>query len=87
MADARRNALGIESKDEDVKEIDKISEFIGNYKTLMSGLTDFIDGEFERELTIEQNKTNVLNKQLNDRLNNENLSKDCLLYTSPSPRD
>ena len=76
MADARRNALGIESKDEDVKEIDKISEFIGNYKTLMSGLTDFIDGEFERELTIEQNKTNVLNKQLNDRLLNENLSKD-----------
>jgi hypothetical protein len=74
MADARRNALGIESKDKDVKEIDKISEFIGNYKTLMSGLTDFIDGEFERQLTIEQNKTNVLNKELNDRLINETLS-------------
>jgi hypothetical protein len=42
----------------------------------MSGLTDFIDGEFERELTIEQNKTNVLNKQLNDRLLNERLSAD-----------
>lgn len=76
MADARRAALGVESEDKEVKEIDKISEFIGNYKTLMSGLTDFIDGEFERELTIEQNKTNVLNKQLNDRLLNENLSKD-----------
>jgi len=76
MADARRNALGVESEDEDVKEIDKISEFINNYKTLMSGLTDFIDGEFERELTIEQNRTNVLNKQLNDRLLNERLSAD-----------
>jgi hypothetical protein len=60
----------------DPEEIDKISEFISNYKTLMSGLTDFIDGEFERELTIEQNRTNVLNKQLNDRLLNESLSAD-----------
>ena len=42
----------------------------------MSGLTDFIDGEFERELTIEQNKTNAINAELNNRLNNENLSKD-----------
>ena len=78
MADARRNALGVGSGEEgeEPKEIDKISEFIGNYKTLMSGLTDFIDGEFERELTIEQNRTNVLNKQLNDRLLNERLSAD-----------
>ena len=79
MADARRDALGVGSGEEGADEnpeLDKISEFISNYKTLMSGLTDFIDGEFERELTIEQNKTNVLNKQLNDRLLNENLSKD-----------
>jgi hypothetical protein len=76
LADARRTALGVESEDKEVKEIDKISEFINAYKTLMSGLTDFIDGEFERELTIEQNKTNVLNKQLNDRLLNERLSAD-----------
>ena len=79
MADARRAALGVGSSEEGADEnpeLDKISEFISNYKTLMSGLTDFIDGEFERELTIEQNKTNVLNKQLNDRLLNENLSKD-----------
>jgi hypothetical protein len=57
-------------------EYDEIAEFIEHYKTLMSGLTDFIDGEFERELTIEQNKTNALNAELNNRLNNENLSKD-----------
>ncbi len=55
---------------------DEIAEFIKHYKTLMSGLTDFIDGEFERELTIEKNKTNALNAELNNRLNNENLSKD-----------
>ena len=55
---------------------DEIAEFIKHYKTLMSGLTDFIDGEFERELTIEKNKTNAINAELNNRLNNENLSKD-----------
>jgi len=55
---------------------EKINRFIDNYKTLMSGITDFIDGEFERELTIEQNRTNALNAQLNNRLINEKLSKD-----------
>tara|TARA_B110000971_G_scaffold52714_1_gene53530 strand:- start:7301 stop:9133 length:1833 start_codon:yes stop_codon:yes gene_type:complete len=55
---------------------DEIAEFIKQYKVLMSGLSDFIDGEFERELTIEKNKTNALNAELNNRLNNENLSKD-----------
>lgn len=59
-----------------IPEYDEIAEFISHYKTLMSGLTDFIDGEFERELTIEQNKTNAINAELNNRLNNENLSKD-----------
>jgi hypothetical protein len=58
----------------DPEEIDKLSEFIESYKTLMSGVTEFLDGEFERQLTIEQNKTNVLNKELNDRLINETLS-------------
>lgn len=57
-------------------EYDEIAEFIKHYKTLMSGLTDFINGEFERELTIEKNKTNAINAELNNRLNNENLSKD-----------
>ena len=57
-------------------DYDEIKEFIKNYKTLMSGLTEFINGEFERELSIEQNKTNALNAELNNRLNNENLSKE-----------
>lgn len=59
-----------------IPEYDEVAEFIKHYKTLMSGLTDFIDGEFERELTIERNKTNAINAELNNRLNNENLSKD-----------
>jgi hypothetical protein len=39
-------------------------------------MTDFANAEFDRELTIEQNKTNALNTELNNRLNNENLSKE-----------
>ena len=77
----RLDAFGIGSKDgeegtDENSELNKISVYIESYKTLMSGLTEFLDGEFERELTIEQNKTNALNKELNDRLLNENLSKD-----------
>lgn len=53
---------------------EKVNIFIDNYKILMSGLTEFLDGEFERQLTTEQNKTNALNEELNDRLINENLS-------------
>lgn len=75
-------ALSGEMKVEEVdkasnaKKLHNIAVFIEQYKVLMSGLTEFIDGEFERELTIEQNKTNVLNAELNNRLLNENLSKD-----------
>ena len=78
---SRLDALGIGSGDEEEgadgnTELDKIADFVDKYKTIMSGLSEFIDGEFERQLTIEQNKTNVLNKELNDRLLNENLSAD-----------
>ena len=76
---SRLDALGIGSGEGDQgadenPELNKISVYIESYKTLMSGLTQFLDGEFERQLTSEQNKTNVLNKELNDRLINENLS-------------
>ena len=55
---------------------DEIALFIENYKILMSGITDLVDGEFERQLTIEQNKTNALNEELNNRLLNESLSEE-----------
>ena len=45
-------------------------------KKILSSMTDFVNGEFDREMTIEQNKTNALNTELNNRLNNENLSKE-----------
>ena len=62
--------LMLDSKLEDAKE------FIDKSKAVLGAMTDFVNSEFERELTIEQNKTNALNTELNNRLNNENLSKD-----------
>ena len=46
------------------------------YMEVQQSFTSFMDGEFSRQLTIERNKTNALNNQLNERLLNENLSKD-----------
>jgi hypothetical protein len=54
----------------------ELDRFIERYQTIMTGLTSFVDGEFERQLTIEQNKTNILNEELNNRLLNESLSAD-----------
>jgi len=58
---------------------DKLNDLISYAeaaKEILSSITDFTNAEFERELTIEQNKTNVLNNELKTRLQNENLSKD-----------
>jgi hypothetical protein len=63
-------------KNSEQERLMSLSEYIDAYKTLMGGVTEFINGEYERQLTIEQNKTNELNAELNNRLLNENLSKD-----------
>lgn len=63
-------------KNSEQERLMSLSEYINAYKTLMGGVTEFINGEYERQLTIEQNKTNELNAELNNRLLNENLSKD-----------
>ena len=42
----------------------------------MGGVSDFISAESDRQMAIEQNKTNALNEELNNRLLNENLSKE-----------
>ena len=47
-----------------------------SYMQFQQGMTDFMNGEFDRQLTVEQNKTNALNNELNQRLLNENLSKE-----------
>ena len=51
-------------------------DFISKSQDILGGMTDFMNAQFEREMTIESNKTNALNEQLNQRLLNENLSKD-----------
>jgi hypothetical protein len=79
LADARRNALGIKGGDDEEKQkiaIEGVGFYIDKYKELASSLGDFLQAESDRELTIEQNKTNALNTELNNRLLNENLSKD-----------
>ena len=75
MAAARRAAVG-----ED-KPVAKAEEFtlqdgLKKYMEVQSSMTSFLSEEYDRQLTIEQNKTNALNNELNQRLLNENLSKD-----------
>jgi len=52
------------------------SDYAEQTKEVITAMSDFATSEFDRELTIEQNKTNALNNELNKRLLNENLSKD-----------
>jgi hypothetical protein len=59
---------------EDSTEMEKLEAFVSRYMEISGVLTDFMNGEFNRQLTIEQNKTNALNNELRERLNNENLS-------------
>lgn len=58
------------------KEEFTLEEGLQQYMKVQSAMTDFLSGEYDRQLTIEQNKTNALNNELNQRLLNENLSKD-----------
>ena len=67
--------LGLGENEEGVDNSYSVAEAIEQYKVLMSGVTNFLDGEYQRQLTIEQNKTNAMNNELRERLNNENLSK------------
>ena len=58
------------------RKADAYASYAESVKEVLSSVSDFIDSEFQRELIIEQNKTNSANQALNDRLLNENLSKD-----------
>lgn len=75
MADARRAAIGTGKKIGTEEEF-TLEEGLQQYMKVQSAMTDFLSGEYDRQLTIEQNKTNALNNELNQRLLNENLSKD-----------
>tara|TARA_B100000809_G_scaffold38862_1_gene34025 strand:+ start:2132 stop:4393 length:2262 start_codon:yes stop_codon:yes gene_type:complete len=58
------------------RKADLYASYADKVKQVLSAISDFVSAEFERELIIEENKTNSANKSLNDRLLNENLSKD-----------
>ena len=80
LSDARLSALFSTPSKEGEKDpkvdprIAKIEDFLSKYMKISGVLNDFMNAEFEREITIEQNKTNSLNNELRERLNNENLS-------------
>jgi hypothetical protein len=79
LAILRRKALGLggEGTSEDKEnELGSLQDYLDSYKELMGGVSDFISAEYDRQMTIEQNKTNALNTELNNRLLNENLSKE-----------
>jgi hypothetical protein len=52
------------------------ASYADTVKQVLGSIGDFIGAEFERELVTEENRNNEANKILNDRLLNENLSKD-----------
>ena len=58
------------------RKADLYASYADKVKEVLSTISDFVSAEFERELIIEENKTNSANKSLNDRLLNENLSKE-----------
>ena len=68
--------LGVDDGDKTEEQIELFRFKIGEYMKVFSSLTDFMNGESDRQSTIEENKTNKLNNELNKRLLNENLSKD-----------
>ena len=68
--------LGLGGGDSDDEEKFSLEEGLQQYMKVQSAMTDFLSGEYDRQLTIEQNKTNALNNELNQRLLNEDLSKD-----------
>lgn len=74
---AKISQIGIAKplKDE-IKDEFTLEEGLQQYMKVQSAMTDFLSGEYDRQLTIEQNKTNALNNELNQRLLNEDLSKD-----------
>jgi hypothetical protein len=79
LGHARMDALFSGFGAKDGKKDDKAEEYdleagLNSYMELQKGLTNFMSGEFDRQLTIEQNKTNAINNELRERLNNENLS-------------
>lgn len=90
MIDGAKDSLkGLEAIDTSVRDNQEKNEIylynkrqaakqatIAAMADLGNNLVSLLDSEFQRELDIEQNRTNALNNELKNRLLNENLSKD-----------
>ena len=72
--DALYSGFGITKEGE--KEDFSFEDGLKHFMEMTTAATDFMNSEFDRQITIEQNKTNALNNELNQRLLNENLSKE-----------
>ena len=55
-------------------ELNDWSGYAETFSKGLSAVSGFIDAQFDAQLVTEQNKTNALNEELNNRLLNENLS-------------
>lgn len=70
--------MSIEKDIEDNRllRIQKLQEYAMAFGDVSNGLFDLMDASYESQLTLEQNKTNNLNNELRNRLDNEKLSAD-----------
>jgi hypothetical protein len=75
MGKLKRNTT-TDAEDILTARLKKVQDFADRYNQISASVTSFMDGEFQRQLTTEQNKTNAINNELRERLNNENLSAD-----------
>jgi hypothetical protein len=57
-------------------KLDDFAEYSELTKQALTSISDFTNAQYERDLVTEQNKTTALNEELNQRLLNENLSKE-----------
>ncbi len=58
------------------RKLDDFSEYAELTRQALTSISDFTNAQYDRDLVIEQNKTTALNEELNQRLLNENLSKE-----------
>jgi len=56
-------------------KLEDLASYAEKAKEIIGGIGEFVNAEYDRDLVIEQNKTNALNNELNNRLQNETLSK------------
>jgi hypothetical protein len=57
-------------------KLDDFAKYSELTKQALTSISDFTNAQYDRDLVIEQNKTTALNEELNQRLLNENLSKE-----------